>query len=97
MDDGSPDGYREGDILFVETQAGPENGDDVLVNTSPTKLALRRLKEDSEGSYLLTLNGKKIQRIPEDFQFCGVVIFSGRKRSKGWANYTASKTFNSNA
>lgn len=97
MDDGGPDGYREGDILFVETQAGPEMGDDVLVNTGPSMLALRRLKQDSEGAYLLTLNGRKIERISDDFQFSGVVIFSGRKRAKGWAAYSASQKTDSKA
>jgi SOS-response transcriptional repressor LexA len=80
MDDGSPDGYREGDLLFVDTQVPADFGQDVIVKSSQNKMVLRRLKNDSEGNYLLTLNGKKIERIPNDFLFGGVVIFSGRQR-----------------
>ena len=80
MDDGGADAYRDGEIIFVDPDASPEPGRDVVVRTPDNKTTFKRLKEDTEGRYLLGLNGKKIVRVPEDTVFCGVVIFSGRRR-----------------
>jgi SOS-response transcriptional repressor LexA len=82
MDDGTSEGYREGEILFVDPEVAAMPGDDVIVNTSDDKTIFRRLKEDTEGLYLLGLNGKKIMRIPEGANICGVVIFSGVRRKR---------------
>lgn len=80
MDDGSADAYRDGEIIFVDPDASPVPGSDVVVRTPENKTTFKRLKQDSEGPYLLGLNGKKIVRVPEGTVYCGVVIFSGRKR-----------------
>lgn len=80
MDDGSHDAYRDGDIIFVDPDASADPGRDVVVRTPENKTTFKRLKEDQEGQYLLGLNGKKIVRVPEGTEFCGVVIFSGRRR-----------------
>lgn len=80
MDDGGADAYRDGEIIFVDPDASPDPGRDVVVRTPDNKTTFKRLKEDTEGRYLLGLNGKKIVRVPEDTVFCGVVIFSGRRR-----------------
>ena len=80
MDDGSADAYRDGEIVFVDPDVRAEPGKDVVVRTPENKTTFKRLKQDSEGLYLLGLNGKKIVRVPEDTVFCGVVIFSGRRR-----------------
>ena len=80
MDDGGPDAYRDGEIIFVDPDASADPGRDVVVRTPDNKTTFKRLKEDTEGRYLLGLNGKKIVRVPEDTVFCGVVIFSGRLR-----------------
>ena len=80
MDDGTSDGYREGEIIFVDPDADPLPGRDVVVRTAENKTTFKRLKEDSEGRYLLALNGKKIVRVPAGTHICGVVIFSGVKR-----------------
>lgn len=82
MDDGTSEGYREGEILFVDPEVIAAPGDDVIVNTPDDKTIFRRLKEDTEGMYLLSLNGKKIMRIPEGANICGVVIFSGVHRKR---------------
>lgn len=80
MDDGTSDGYREGEIIFVDPDADPMPGRDVVVRSPENKTTFKRLKEDSEGRYLLALNGKKIVRVPEGTHYCGVVIFSGVRR-----------------
>ena len=80
MDDGGSDAYRDGEIIFVDPDASADPGRDVVVRTPDNKTTFKRLKEDQEGQYLLGLNGKKIVRVPEDTVFCGVVIFSGRRR-----------------
>jgi SOS-response transcriptional repressor LexA len=77
MDDGTPDGYREGEILFVDPDVTAALGDDVIVELADGKMLFKRLKEDTEGPYLLGLNGKKIMRMPEGATVRGVVIFSG--------------------
>lgn len=82
MDDGTAEGYREGEILFVDPDVTAKPGDDVIVNTPDDKTIFRRLKEDTEGLYLLGMNGKKIMRIPEGAIICGVVIFSGMRRRR---------------
>lgn len=80
MDDGSSDAYRDGEIIFVDPDARAEPGRDVVIRTPENKTTFKRLKQDSEGMYLLGLNGKKIIRVPEGTVFCGVVIFSGKRR-----------------
>lgn len=80
MDDSTADAYRDGEIIFVDPDASADPGRDVVVRTPDNKTTFKRLKEDQEGQYLLGLNGKKIVRVPEDTVFCGVVIFSGRRR-----------------
>lgn len=80
MDDSTADAYRDGEIIFVDPDANADPGRDVVVRTPDNKTTFKRLKEDQEGQYLLGLNGKKIVRVPEDTVFCGVVIFSGRRR-----------------
>jgi SOS-response transcriptional repressor LexA len=80
MDDGSSDAYRDGEIIFIDPDARAEPGRDVVVRTLENKTTFKRLKQDSEGLYLLGLNGKKIIRVPDGTVFCGVVIFSGKKR-----------------
>jgi SOS-response transcriptional repressor LexA len=74
------DGYREGEIIFVDPDVTAIPGKDVVVLTPEGKTTFKRLKQDTEGLYLLALNGKKIIRVPEGTSFCGVVIFSGFRR-----------------
>lgn len=73
-------GYRDGEIIFVDPNVNPVPGKDVVVRTPDGKTTFKRLKQDTEGLYLLGLNGKKIIRVPEGTHICGVVIFSGFKR-----------------
>jgi SOS-response transcriptional repressor LexA len=80
MDDGTRDGYREGDILFVDPEATPVADKDVIAILPSGKMLFRRLKEDGEGSYLLALNGRRIERWEEGTIIRGVVIFSGNFR-----------------
>ena len=74
------DGYREGEIIFVDPEVTAVPGKDVVVRTPDGKTTFKRLKSDTEGPYLLALNGKKIIRVPDGTTYCGVVIFSGFKR-----------------
>lgn len=80
MDDGTRDGYREGDILFVDPAVDSIQDRDIIVILPNGKMLFRRLKEDGEGPYLLALNGKRIERWEEGTTVRGVVIFSGKFR-----------------
>jgi SOS-response transcriptional repressor LexA len=80
MDDGTRDGYREGDILFVDPAVPAMPEKDVIVLFPDGRMTIRRLKEDGEGRYLLALNGKRIERWKEGTIVRGVVIFSGNFR-----------------
>lgn len=80
MDDGSADAYRDGEIIFVDPDASIDPGRDVVVRTPENTTTFKRLKQDQDGPYLLGLNGKKIIRVPDGTVYCGVVIFSGRRR-----------------
>lgn len=77
MDDGTRNGYREGEILFIDPAVEAEPGRDVIVIFPDGRMTLRRLKEDTEGRYLLSLNGKRIERWQDGTRVRGVVIFSG--------------------
>lgn len=73
-----PDGYREGEIVYIDPDVEPTPGKDVLAKYDE-RTTLKRYKIDEEGPYLLQLNGNKIIR-PSDWSVCGVVVFSGKKR-----------------
>jgi len=73
-----PDGYREGEIVYVDPSVEPTPGKDVLAKTG-NKMTLKRYKVDEDGPYLLQLNGNKIIRPTGDWSVCGVVVYAGRK------------------
>jgi SOS-response transcriptional repressor LexA len=73
------DGYKEGEIVYIDPDLTPNIGNDVLASTD-TGNTLKRYKEDELGPYLLALNGNKIIRPQPPWHICGVVVFSGRKR-----------------
>lgn len=75
----TPDGYREGEIVYIDPDISPTPGRDVLAKTD-SGITLKRYKVDEEGPYLLQLNGNKIIRPEGPWHVCGVVVFSGRKR-----------------
>ncbi|WP_051378320.1 LexA family protein [Derxia gummosa] len=77
--------YREGEIVFVDPQLAPRHGDDVIVRTPEGRATFKRYQDTPEGRFLLVLNESYPQRrivVPEGTMFCGVVIFSGRRRRK---------------
>lgn len=82
MDDGTYEGYREGEIIFVDPEVHAVPGDDVVVRTPDGKVTFKRLKRDEDGLYLFGLNGKKIIPLVEGSVFCGTVIFSGVRRGR---------------
>lgn len=73
------DGYREGEIVYVDPDKSPVSGQDVVARVD-NKLNLKRYKEDQEGPYLLQLNGNIIIRPTGEWSICGVVVFSGKRR-----------------
>lgn len=73
-----PDGYREGEIVYIDPDVEPTPGRDVLAKAD-NKMTLKRYKVDEYGPYLLQLNGSKIIR-PTEWTVCGVVVFSGQRR-----------------
>jgi len=73
-----PDGYREGEIVYIDPDIEPTPGKDVLAKTG-NKMTLKRYKVDEDGPYLLQLNGNKIIRPTGDWSVCGVVVYAGRR------------------
>lgn len=72
-------GYQEGEIVYVDPDRQPWPGCDVVAKVDD-KVNLKRYKVDSEGPYLLQLNGNKIIRPEGQWFVCGVVVFSGKRR-----------------
>lgn len=81
MDNGE-NGFREGEILFVDPDAEPLPGRNVIVRTQEGTCTFKQLKQDEDGLYLLALNPSwenRYIKMPEGAHICGVVIFSGRE------------------
>ena len=76
------DGYREGDVIFVDPVVKPTHGRDVVA-VSPKAGLLRRYIETPEGQFLKALNPSwpnPILTLTSDVIVMGTVIFSGRIR-----------------
>ena len=76
------DGYREGEIIFIDPGVAPAHGKDVVLIAGGTAL-FRRLMVTQEGRFLKTLNSgwpNPIQPLPSDAIICGTVVFSGHVR-----------------
>lgn len=76
------DGYREGEILFIDPGVPPAHGKDVVVLNGAIAL-FRRLVVTPEGRFLKALNPAwptPIMPLPDDAVVCGTVVFSGRIR-----------------
>ncbi len=76
------DGYREGEIIFIDPVVAPTHGKDVVLVTGGTAL-FRRMVVTQEGCFLKTLNPgwpNPIMPLPTDAIICGTVVFSGRVR-----------------
>jgi transcriptional regulator with XRE-family HTH domain len=76
------EGYREGEIVFVDPDVSAAHGKDIVVLKGATAL-FRRLVVTPEGRFLKTLNPAwptPILPLPDDAVICGTVIFSGRIR-----------------
>ena len=76
------DGYREGDVIFVDPGVKPSHGRDVVA-VSPKAAYLRRFTQTPEGTFLKALNHSwpnSIQPLTSDIIVMGTVIYSGRIR-----------------
>lgn len=76
------DGYREGEVIFVDPAVKPTHGRDVVA-VSPKAGLLRRYIETPEGQFLKALNPSwpnPILPLTSDVIVMGTVIFSGRIR-----------------
>ena len=76
------DGYREGEIIFIDPCVPPDHGRDVVVLKGEIAF-FRRLVVTPEGRFLKTLNSSwptPIMPLPDDAIVCGTVVFSGRAR-----------------
>ena len=73
------DGYREGEIIFIDPGVIPTHGKDVVLVTAGTAL-FRRMVITQEGRFLKTLNPGwpcPIMPLSADAIICGTVVFSG--------------------
>ena len=78
----SKDGYREGEIIFVDPEIEAIPNDDVVVRVASSH-TFKRLRQDENGLYLWALNehwNPRMQRLEGDFHICGKVILSQMKR-----------------
>jgi SOS-response transcriptional repressor LexA len=78
----SKDGYREGEIIFVDPEIETTPNDDIVVRVG-TSHTFKRLRQDENGLYLWALNehwNPRMQRLEGDFYICGKVILSQMKR-----------------
>ena len=76
------DGYREGEIIFVDPAVKPSHGRDVVAVRGQSAY-LRRFIRTPEGDFLKTLNAcwpGSIQPAGKDMIVAGTVVFSGRFR-----------------
>ena len=76
------DGYREGEIIFIDPCVPLDHGRDVVVLKGEIAF-FRRLVVTPEGRFLKTLNSSwptPIMPLPDDAIVCGTVVFSGRAR-----------------
>lgn len=82
MDNGD-DGYRDGEIIFVDPDVEAMPGRDAIVRTPNGESTFKRLKQDVDGLYLQALNPRwepNYFKMPEGSHICGIVIFAGRER-----------------
>jgi len=84
MDDGSKDGYRDGEIIFVDgSQIEPKHNSDVVVKNGGGKVTFKRLLNSNGTWYLKPLNPDwpdKIIELDEHATLVGRVLFSGKFR-----------------
>jgi SOS-response transcriptional repressor LexA len=75
-------GYREGEIIFIDPSVTPTHGKDVVLVTGGTAL-FRRMVVTQEGRFLKALNPgwpSPIMPLPSDAIICGTAVFSGCAR-----------------
>lgn len=76
------DGYREGEIIFIDPAVTPAHGKDVVLVSEGTTL-FRRMMVTQEGRFLKSVNPNwpsPIIPLPDNAIICGAVVFSGRVR-----------------
>jgi SOS-response transcriptional repressor LexA len=82
MDNGE-DGYKDGEIIYVDPTLESQHNSDVIVRTPDGRTTFKRLQISPDGQYLLALNPHHPNRkmtVPEGTRVCGVIVFSGKKR-----------------
>jgi SOS-response transcriptional repressor LexA len=80
---GPDDGYRDGDIVWLDMKAEPAHNDDVVVLLPSGTTVLRRLQVTHEGRFIKALNlgmREHLWPLPPDAVVAGVIIFAGRFR-----------------
>lgn len=84
MDDGGPNGYRDGEMIFVDgSKAEPQHNADVIVKNGGGKVTFKRLINSNGDWFLKPLNPNWPDKtIPLDSEatIVGRVMFSGRMR-----------------
>lgn len=78
----SPD-YRPGEIIQIEPEREPKNGNDVVAELPSGKMVFKRLQVSPDGYYLAALNPdwpERISKAPDAMRIIGVVVGSWIKR-----------------
>lgn len=83
MDDGTPDGYPDGHLIYVDPDRAYKHNDDVIVKNGDGRTTFKRLVCQGNDCWLKPLNEdwpEPIIPVDEHCQIIGVVIFSGKER-----------------
>lgn len=83
MDDGTPDGYPDGHLIYVDPDRAYKHNDDVIVKNGEGKTTFKRLICQGSDCWLKPLNPdwpEAIIPVDENCRIIGVVIFSGKER-----------------
>ena len=83
MDDGTANGYRDGEIIYVDPDAEWQHNNDVVVKNGGGEMTFKRIVCQGEKCHLVPLNPNwpdKIIPVDRHCSIIGKVVFSGKER-----------------
>ncbi len=77
MDDGSPEGFRQGDLILVDPDAGWGSGDFVIIANGGDEWTFKRIRKDGPTWFMEAMNpgyAPRVRAIPEGWRVVGRVV-----------------------